>query len=458
MHASLLEQWDRIRSSLWFVPGVMVALAVALAFAGVALDEALGERPRGVPGWMYSGGAEGAGSLLATIAGSMATIAGVVFSLTLVTLSLTSSQFGSRLLRNFMRDLPTQVVLGTFVATFLYCLLVLRTVRRVDEGTFVPHLSVTLAVLLALLSMAVLIYFIHHVAVSIQADEVIERLEAELRQTIDQLFPEPFGDGAPEDAKPVPVPGTPGAPIAAPADGYVQRVDGKALMRIACERDLVVEVLARPGAFVIEGGALARLHPAGRADDETARKLAAAFVLGEQRTPVEDLEFSVSQLVGIAARALSPDINDTATAAACIDRLGAGLCRLAARQMPSPCRYDESGRLRLVAHGATFAGVLDLALDPLRQYVRAAANGAASLRLLQMLATIGGCVRRPADVVAVRRQARLVVASMRGALACEDDFATLERGYQATLGALATRAIALAPRGAGESTDPLPPA
>ena len=135
--------------------------------------------------------------MLETIAGSMITIAGVVFSLTLVALSLASSQFGPRLLRNFMRDTTNQFVLGTFVATFLYCLLVLRTIRRADEVAFVPHLSVTLGVLFALASLGVLIYFIHHVSVSIQADEIIARVGSGALDGIDRLFPKQIGEAEP---------------------------------------------------------------------------------------------------------------------------------------------------------------------------------------------------------------------------------------------------------------------
>ena len=176
MRAQLLKYWDRIRSSFWFLPSLMACGAVALALATVALDGSVTDDWLQTLAWVYTGGAEGASAVLETIAGSMITIAGVVFSLTLVALSLASSQFGPRLLRNFMRDTANQVVLGTFVATFLYCLLVLRTIRRADEVAFVPHLSVTLGVLFAIASLGVLIYFIHHVSVSIQADEIIARV------------------------------------------------------------------------------------------------------------------------------------------------------------------------------------------------------------------------------------------------------------------------------------------
>ena len=172
-----------------------------LALAAVALDEAVSDRWLQSLSWAYNGGAEGASPVLGTIAGSMITIAGVVFSMTLVALTLASSQLGPRLLRNFMRDTVNQAVIGTFVSTFVYCLLVLRTIRRADEVAFVPHLAVTLGVLLALVSLGVLIYFIHHVAVSIQADQVIARVGKELFESIERLYPRRIGD-APEGADP----------------------------------------------------------------------------------------------------------------------------------------------------------------------------------------------------------------------------------------------------------------
>ena len=186
MKTMLLKYWDRIRSSFWFVPSAMALAAIAVAFATVAVDELMVEKVLQMPSWIYTGGADGASLLLSTIAGSMITIAGVVFSMTLVALSLASSQLGPRLLRNFMRDATNQMVIGTFVSTFAYCLLVLRTIRRADETLFVPHLAVSVGVLLAVVSLAVLIYIIHHVAVSIQADQVIAHVSEELIEGIEQ--------------------------------------------------------------------------------------------------------------------------------------------------------------------------------------------------------------------------------------------------------------------------------
>jgi uncharacterized membrane protein len=169
-------------------------------------------------GWSYTGGAEGASLSLGTGAGSTIAIAGTVFSMTLVALSLAPTQLCPRLLRNLMRDTADQVVLGTLVATFVYCLLVLRTIRLADAAAFVPHLSVSIGVLPALVSIGVLIHFIHHVSVEIQADEVVARVGRELEDGIDRLFPGQLGQPA-DGARPAQAASQ---PFAQPAGGRIE--------------------------------------------------------------------------------------------------------------------------------------------------------------------------------------------------------------------------------------------
>jgi len=436
----LLKYWDRLRSSFWFVPAVMACLAVALAVGAVELDRAGAEGWLQGLHWIYSGGAEGASLMLGTVAGSMIAIAGTVFSMTLVALSLASSQLGPRLLRNFMRDTANQVVLGTFVATFVYCLLVLRTVRRADEVAFVPHLSVSIGVLLAMLSIAVLIYFIHHVSVSIQADEVVARVGREMQDGIDRLFPGHLGKPgsevftAPSDAD-FPAGFTREArPVGALEDGYLQLIDADALMTLAAEEDLLLRLECRPGHYLVKGRAIAMVWPGKRVSDTLVDKMNAAFVLGDQRTAAQDVEFSFQQLVEIAVRALSPGINDPFTAIACVDRLGSGLCRLARRDMPSAMRFDSHGRLRLVAPGSSFAGIVDTAFNQIRQSARS--NPAVAIRMLGAIVQVAGHVQRAQDLACLQRHACMIVRGAREGVPEADDLLAVEGAFRAVTQAL----------------------
>lgn len=198
MKTRLLHLLERFQSSYWFLPALLTTLAVGAALASLRLDRVLGEPALGSLAWIRTAGPEGARAVLATVAGSMITIGGVVFSITIVALSLASSQFGPRLLTNFMRDRGNQLVLGTFIATFIYCLIVLRSVSAVEERTFVPHLSVAIAVGLAIASVGVLIYFMHHASTSIQAAHVISLVGRELDEAIRKFFPDRHGEPAEE--------------------------------------------------------------------------------------------------------------------------------------------------------------------------------------------------------------------------------------------------------------------
>jgi uncharacterized membrane protein len=420
MRAQLLKYWERLRSSFWFLPTLMAAAAVGLSFFTVALDQSVTQKWLRSVDWVYNGGTEGASAVLQTIAGSMITIAGVVFSLTLVALSLASSQFGPRLLRNFMRDTTNQLVLGTFIATFLYCLLVLRTIRREEGSVFVPHLSVTLGMVFALASLWVLIYFIHHVSVSIQADEVIARVTAELDGTMSRLFPEQLGKETDELVK-VMDRHADVAPrvVGAISDGYLQIVDVEALMDFARETDTVLTLVRRPGHYIVQGMPLLHASPADRVPEDMQQRLQDAFVLGNQRTAAQDVEFAIQQLVEIATRALSPGINDPYTAIACVDRLGSVFSRLAQRRFPGPCRYDDAQQLRIIATPHTFTGLADNAFNPLRNYARSSVE--VTIRLLETIAVVATVAVRPADRATLERHADMIARGAAEALTEESD-------------------------------------
>jgi uncharacterized membrane protein len=393
----------------------MVGCATALAFLSVAADEMLAIQNVWFRRLLYSGGPEGASTVLGTIAGSMVTLAGVVLSLTLVALTLASRQLGPRLLRNFRRDVINQVVVGAFVSTFMFCLLVLRTVRREEPDTFVPHLSVSLGVLFALVSLVVLIYFVHHIAVSIQADDVVARVADEMMAGIDRLYPEEIGSAPAPHAEDDAAPFNPSGPdilaVQADEDGYCRMVDTDALMRLTRRHDVVVCIAAHPGQYVVSGTPLAWVRPAERASDRLKTELRDAFSIGSRRTPTQDIGFSTRQMVEIAVRALSPGVNDPFTAITCVDRLASALARLARREIPSPNRYDDDGRLRVVADPVTFPALVDVAFDQIRQAART--NAAVSIRMLEAIEIVAALTARPADRAALRRQAEMIT---RGAL------------------------------------------
>lgn len=437
LRTQLRARYEQLRASFWFVPALMSVGAALLALVTLAIDARLSDEMRSTLTWIYGGGPEGARSLLSTVASSAITVAGTTFSITIAALSLASSQFGPRLLRTFVRDTGNQVVLGTFVATFLYCLLVVRTVRGLEDTRVVPHLSVTVGVLLAIANLGVLIYFIHHVAMSIRADQVIAAVGHDLDGAVAHLFPEQLGHGlVPQTADaetPIapPVAAPDAQPVALDHDGYLQVLDVDTLMGLASENDLVVKLLRRPGDFIIADEPVALVWPAERMDDEISGAIVGAFILGRERSAQQDVLFVVNQLVEVAARALSPGINDPFTALTCLDRLGAMLCRLARRPLPDGHRYDEQGRLRVIAAPIRFDELVDAAFDQIRHYGRD--NLVVMGRLLETLARVGEAAADEWRRTPLLRQARLAYEGSRDALSTDGDRETLDERYQATL-------------------------
>jgi len=421
MKTWLLNRWEDLRTNFWFVPSTMVAGAVALSLATVRLDRATADRNWvATLGWTFTRGPEGSRAVLSAVASSMMTITSVAFSIPVVALQLASSQFGPRLLRNFVRDRINQAALGTFIATFTYCLLVLRTVNGTEEERFVPHLSVTLGLLLALASLGMLIYFFHHAATSIQADHVIAEVSRELHYAVDRLFPECLGQGEPGVVRGQVSGNLPtgfdraSSPVLSDHGGYIQAIDVDSLLSVAVERDLIIQLSRRPGKFIIAGGELARIWPSNRIDDALAGEVREAFYLGLQRTLTQDVEFAIDQLVEVSVRALSPGVNDPFTAMACLDRLGEALCTLTCREVPSPYRYDDAGRLRAVTDVSTLPGIVDAAFHQIRQASRG--NAAVTFRLLETIAEVAGRTRDPAFLAALGRHARLVYHGSQEAL------------------------------------------
>lgn len=430
MKARLRNIWELLHSSFWFVPALMALLALGLALVLLAIDERTGsEHMREITG-MYKGGPEAALQLLSTIAGSMVTVTGVTFSITIVALTLASSQFGPRLLRNFMQDTGNQVVLGTFLSTFLYCLIILQAVSAEDGMEFVPRAAITVAILFAIISMGVLIYFIHHVASSIQAENVISLLASELNTIINRIYPEHLGDpGAAATSLEVPEGFDDEAvSIASPGTGYFKAVDDTELMDAAIRHDLVVQVVKRPGQYLIEGVPLFRVHPPRNLTDEARTDLVRTVVTGTQRTMHQDVEFPIDQLVEIAVRALSPGINDPFSAMSCVDRLGAGLSLLASRDIPSRYRHDERGNLRIIASATDFVGALDASMNQLRQ--NATRSPATLIRMLERLTDVVRFTHRPEDAAAIARHGTLIEHESRRASFSEMDLKDIQARYQ----------------------------
>lgn len=443
MKLRLLSLYDTVTDSFWFLPALMAVFAGIAALGTIAVDHSLDSGwIRGI-GWVWSGGPEGARAVLSVIAGSVMTVISIVFSLTLTALAQTSSHFGPRVLRNFTSDRGVQFTLGTFISTFVYCLLVLRTVRTVEESSFVPYLSVNIGLLLSLAALAVLIFFIHHISQSIQAENLIAEVGEDFQRLVPTLFPKPIGQPLDEPhAKEIdsPVPTDSQWKIAfivqSPATGYLHRVDEAQLLHLATRHDLILKLEKRPGDFVVSESPLVQVWPPSGMSDAVARHLCACFSLGRHRTPHQDALYPLQQLVEIACHALSPGINEPFTALTCIDWLGASLRSVAKRDIPTALRQDEVGHLRVIAAPLDFEEIAHAVFDQIRVY--GANNAYVMLGLLRIIAETLPDLQRDQDRETLIHHARLIGADA-AQIINQDDRRRVEQQLNETLRVLAHR-------------------
>jgi len=430
------SEWRResLRTNLWLVPTIEVVIAVALFALTYALDRAAYRGDISLPSWVNSGSADAARQILTAIAAAVITVVTLVFSITIVALSLTSQQFGPRMLRNFIRDLGTQLTLGTFVATFVYAILALGSIGHSPRGDFVPHLSITVSLALVLASLGVLIYFIHHIAKSIQLPEVIASIARDLSTAIEAEMANGAGaddvEAGPSVTELLFRMEESGAPVAAPRSGYLQFVAYGTLVDIVAQADAVIYMLYRPGHFVVEGFTLATVWPASAAP-EVARAMARSHVTGPNRTLTQDLTFAIDQLVEIAIRALSPAVNDTFTALTCIDWLTDGLCKLSARWRPRRVHRDREGNVRVVAADVSYRRFVERAFDKIRQ----AGKGmpAVMIRQLDALTKIIEYAGTDEQRAALLEQAEMIMRSCEESVAERLDREDVRRRYDTML-------------------------
>jgi uncharacterized membrane protein len=425
--------WLDLNSSLWFVPSLMVLGAVLAAYGLVHIDDSIGRDWTARHPLLFGAGADGARGMLSAIASSMITVAGLIFSLTLSTLAQVSSQYTSRLLRNFMRDRSNQVVMGFFVSIFVYCLMVLRTIRGGDQGAFVPSLAVAFGLLLALVSIGMLIFFIHHIASSIQAANVIGGAAEETEKTFDKLFPKELGEAATpaEKADLAAVEPLQWVTVVAPGSGYVQGVDEEEMLTFARNANAVVRMERAMGSYVTKGAALVavasyEVNPAPL-DAKVRQRLVDCYSIGNQRTIEQDAGFGLRQLVDIALKALSAGINDTSTAVMCIDRLGSLVALLAGRDLGSPVRA-EAGQVRVIAQRPDFASYLATSFDQVRS--NAAKDLAIYLRLLAALRTVAERTTRLSYHQSLRQQADLALAAAEENITLDYEISQVRQRYQ----------------------------
>lgn len=361
-----------LKASYWFIPAAMTLAALGAAVVTETLDRQ--GLTSAIPELFYSTHGDAARSVLAVIAQAAIGAAGVMFSMTIVAVTFASANFGPRLIGNFMQDRGVQVSLGTLLATFVFALLILRGVRSAEDGfAYVPALSMTVALGLALLSVMVLIYFVHHIPEHLSLENVTARLGRKLLAAIERL-------PAPAERVPLdPVAPDTCVPIHLGVTGYVQAVNSDGILQICKERGLTPRVLLWPGDFAAPHKPVVLLEKPAELDDETVREVRSCFAVGIGRTEAQNPTFLAQQLTEIITRALSPGVNDPVTAITCLNWLHAALHAVTRHGPvdPTPSIYSPN---------LSFGVMMDVAHRFPRSYI--AADVSVTLHAVGLLDTL----------------------------------------------------------------------
>lgn len=436
MNARATKLWQDLQSSYYFIPALMGFGAICLAQLTIHLDGVFASRLAGAE-FFFLSKADGARTILATIAGSMMGVAATTFSITMVAVTSAAGQYGPRLIGNFMRDRGNQVTLGTFTSTFIYCLLVLRVARtgEVGDGSnglaeFVPHLSLLTAMALTLMSVGVLIYFIHHVPETLNVGNITARVGRRLRDDIAKIYPEELGKegnskGFDFDIDTFKQPGA--IEVRARAEGYIQTIKIDTLLEAAQRDDAVVKLEYRPGDFATRGDVLMRIRPQKDWEGEIQPYLS-AYAMGQNRTAHQNILFLADELVEILARALSPGVNDPFTAINCINWFHSAMKAFLRGHVPSPYRLDEDGALRVIAYPIDFQKFASVICDQSRAYIASDRNTA--LKMLSILTElVADAKNEEAESILIYHVEKLKAATLQGQLS-DADKSDISRAFE----------------------------
>jgi uncharacterized membrane protein len=443
MHNFVFRHIANLRQNYWFWPSTMTLGAVILGFFLPYLDSRVGSDWIRSVGFIRATDVDGARAILTTLAGATLGVAGVAFSVTIVAVSFASSNYGPRLIGNFMGDRKNQIILGVFVASFVYCIIVLSTVHTQTElpettiGSFVPQISVLFALLLMLAAVGSLIGYIHHIPESINIMNLTAEIGDKLQRAIVLMMTEEDKRECTTQEISVTTArrGLPNAEneqvISADAAGFLQQVDLQSLTAVAREEDIQIILHRAPGDFLVVGETVMVLLSERQEDLALAMRVRDCYTQGANRTDVQDILFLSDQLVEVLGRALSTGVNDPHTAMLCLNWLRAGLVEFARRPPVGQARRDDPVFYRRV----TFEDMLNRSFDEIRQYV--AADRTSALHSLSVLTELALVASTPsmadACVQQLRRLTRSATELLEESIARDEIEARLDLALQAII-------------------------
>tara|TARA_R110002072_G_scaffold61182_3_gene154391 strand:- start:621 stop:1937 length:1317 start_codon:yes stop_codon:yes gene_type:complete len=392
MKSKLLNFFSELRGSYWYIPMLMSIFALLLSILTLNADHFITAYWKEQISWFHEISLDGARSLLSTIATSMIALAGVTFSMTIVAISFAGAQVGPRLISNFMRDRSNQIVLGIFIATFLFCLFILLALFNVNKieiansvkVIFIPQLSLIAAILFTISSIIGFVYFIHYVPESINISNIVGKIGGQLNRQIECQFPINIGKESSKQSHIICTSYEQTTKVISNMNGYIRILDGSSLIKIAKEHDLIIKLEVNIGDYITQDSCLLSIYSLNKIDKSIHKKCIDTFVVGHKRNQEHDILFIVIEMTEIIARALSPGVNDPFTAINCLDYLQSSLQKISKTTEPSPYRYDADDKLRLITKINTFSDFCEMIFSSIQPYVCKDKNAALHMMLMMI--------------------------------------------------------------------------
>ncbi len=402
--------WEKLCTTVWFIPTIVSTALVILAVLLWSLDQYLDTYT-----WSWTNsfriGTSGIRQVLVVAAGAIISLTGVVFSISVVALTLAATQFGSKILYKFLRDTLNKIVLGLLIGSFLFCFSLLVFIDTNSELNYdIPIISFVGSLLLTVIAIAGLVFFTHRISTTIQADQMIALIGEELNQSIEQTL---IDCGSQPDLKTAEqrwrifTPTTKTETVFSVASGYIEYIDFAKLIFIAEEKKQRFELLCRHGDFVIEGSPVIKIFNVDHCNAAYRSALLSCLSLGRKRTPVNDIEFGIMQLLQIALRALSPGTNDSMTAVSCIDWLSSSIGQMINKNFPINYMEDQAGILRIKKCELDFDGTINVMFHTLRQNSKG--NEMIMIHLLEAISRILQVCKRQAYAEVLFHHAKLIL-------------------------------------------------
>ena len=355
------KYYNKMMSSIAFYPAIIALGFLLLSLLMLNLDfSPWGKELKGSLKWLSLKDASTARSIISTVAGAVISLTVFSFSMVMIVLNQAASQMSNRVLGSMIQNRFQQMILGFYIGTIVYALFLLTTIRDIDTGVSVPALSIYLLILFTVIDIFLFIYFLDYVTQTVKYETVIDRVEQQTMQTMKKKFVTGF-DEAVDWTK------LNSVQIQSEESSYYQGFSEKKLMKLACEKNWHVSILCNVSTYLLEGSVFMIVYSKEAINDDCRQEILAAVDFFKGQPIGRNADYGFQQLAEVAIKALSPGINDPATAVISLHALTNLLAYRLNHHLPAVIK-DADDTPRIFVQSSSFEDLFEKCIHPIRIY------------------------------------------------------------------------------------------